>query len=277
MQAQTASKPQGKRKPISAVHAMMGMLEVQRDARKLNLILAHPDIHAWVAPRSDTALDMAEAIADPRVICLLGKHGGVLFHQHQPGLYEAHTQILPEGRGAWGLDCVRACLMWMFTRADAMEIITRCPKGNLAATALARAVGGTRILTNANGWIKDGVPIPADYYSLKVEDWMRLAPGLEERGAWFHERLEAELATFDRAPHRHPDDTVHDRYVGAACEMFFGGQPAKARVLYNRFAVMAGYLPLEIVNMSPLAVDISSALLVMGDGDFRVVSVAPLH
>ncbi len=276
MQLQSSAKSQPRGKHLSPIHAMLSMLEVQKDAKKLNAIVNHPDVHPWVAGNAE-ALDFTEAIASEDVICLLAKHGGVMFHRHQPGLFEAHTQVLPAGRGAWGLDCVEACLNFMFSRTDAMEIMTRCPKGNLPAKALARAIGGTHEFTNPNGWIKDGIPVSADIYKLSVTDWMRRAPGLQERGHWFHERLEEELKAFEHPAPQHADDATHDRYVGAACEMFFGGQPEKACVLYNRWACMAGYLPIEVMSTDPLAVDIRSALLVMRDGDFKVVSVAPLH
>ena len=261
---------------LSPLHAMLSMLEMQMDAGRLNEILNHPDVHPWVANR-DEPLDMSEAVGRPGVIVLLAKHGGVLFHMHQPGLWEAHTQILPKGRGEWGKVAVEACLHWMFCRTDAMEIVTRCPQGNIAAKALARAIGGTFQFTNSLGWIKDGKPIPADIYSLNVVDWMRRAPGLVERGQWFHRRLDDEFKTFHQAPPPHAEDGVHDRYVGAACEMYLGDQPAKATVLYNRWAIMAGYLPITVASLVPLTIDIGTALLVVRDDDLKVMAVAPKH
>jgi len=39
--------------------------------------------------------------------------------------------------------------MWLFTHTDAMEVVARCPKGNLAAKALARAVGSASSLQHS--------------------------------------------------------------------------------------------------------------------------------
>lgn len=164
------------------------------------------------------------------------------------------------------------CLKWMFTRTDAMEIMTRCPHGNLPAKALAKAIGGTYEFTNPNGWVMDGKAVPADIYALRIQDWLRTAPGLEERGAEFHDKLEKEFARLGMGDN-HPDDANHDRHVGAAYEMFMGGQPHKGAVIYNRFASMAGYLPIYVVSTEPfVSVNIQSALLVMKNDDFFVVS-----
>ena len=64
-------------------------------------------------------------------------------------------------RGEWALACVQACLHFLFTRTEAIEIMTRCPHGNLAAKALARAIHGSFEFTNSAGWVKGGKPIPA--------------------------------------------------------------------------------------------------------------------
>lgn len=252
----------------------MMLIERQSDASKLNAIVNHPDIYPWVRGAVEGPLDMAAAIDSEDIVSLLGEHGGVTFHRLMPSIWEAHTAILREGRGEWGVACVRECLKWMFCRTDAMEIMTRCPHGNLPAKALAKAIGGTYEFTNPNGWVMDGKAIPADIYSLRVQDWMRTAPGLEEKGAEFHDRLEKEFARLGLGDN-HTDDANHDRYVGAAYEMFLGGQPHKGAVLYNRFASMSGYLPIHVVSTEPfLSVNIQSALLVMKGDDFFVVSAS---
>lgn len=274
----TASSKMVATSPLSALHAMLRNLERQTDAKRLNSIVNHPDIYRWVRGPAKGALDLSEAIANPNLVCLLGTHGGILFSQIQTGLWEAHTQILPAGRGSWGRLCVQACLHWLFTRADAMEVMTRCPKGNLAATAMARAIHGTYEFTSPHGWIDGDKPLAADIYSLNVQTWMRTAPGLAERGQWFHKRLEAEMARHNVQELSHPDDPVHDRYVGAATEMFLGGQPDKAVILYNRWAAMAGYLPVTVTSRKPLEVDIGTATIaVRGEDDFWVPDVRPLH
>lgn len=277
MQLQTQSIPTEKAKPLSSLHVMLESLEIQADAKRLNEIVNHPEVFPWVKGPTDEPIDLTEVVTRGDTVTLLGKHGGILFRCLQPGLWEAHTQIEPAGRGRWALECVQACLAWLLTRTDAMEVMTRCPKGNLAALALAKAIGGVKEFTNPQGWHKDGKPIPADIYGLRIQDWMRMAPGLVERGKWFHDRLTAELAKHGAEEIAHPDDEVHDRYVGAAVEMFLGGQSMKGCILYNRWAAMAGYAPIHVASLNPVAVNIGTALLVVRDGDFTVAGVEKPH
>ena len=123
---------------LSPLHKMLASLELQTDARRLNEIVNHPDIYPWMCGASKKPLDFTEAIERDDVMVLLGEHGGVTFNQLQPGLWEAHAQILPEGHGAWALSCVQACFHWLFTRTDAVEVLMRCPKGILRALSMAR-------------------------------------------------------------------------------------------------------------------------------------------
>jgi hypothetical protein len=170
------------------------------------------------------------------------------------------------------LQATRKTLHWLFTRTEAIEAITRCPTGNLAAKALAKAINGEHLCTLPNGWVKDGKPIPADIFSLTIQHWMKTAPGLCEKGHWFHERLKFELDRLGIEDVQHADDDTHNRYVGAAYEMFAGGQPEKAALFYNRMASMAGWRPLLLVSVNPtVEVDIGTAILVMRGDDFFVV------
>ncbi len=262
---------------LSPLHAMLSRLELQTDARKLNLIVNHPDIHPWVRGLETGELDVGPVIAHEGNVCLLAEHGGVLFHKLQPGLYEAHSQCLPEGRGAWMVRCTAACLHWLFTHTDAVEVVTKCPEGNLAAKGLCRAMHLSHQFTNPVGWVMGGKPVPAEIYALTVQRWMQTAPGLVERGQWFHARLEAEFARHGAEDQVHPDDATHDRYVGAACEMIFGGQPGKGVVFYNRFALVGGYMPISMVSLEPLAFDIGNALVAVRGEELWVPSVRSLH
>lgn len=260
--------------PISDLHAMLAKIGREYHAARLNRIVNDPSVYPWVCGTAVGPLDLEPAIADQKNILLMGERGGVVFVLTQPGIYEAHTQVLPEGRGKWGVVMVRAALHWMFTRTDAIEIMTKCPEGNVGALWLAKRIGGKRLFTNRNGWIMDHKTVPAEIYGLTIQDWIAGAPGLVERGHWFHERLEAEyrrLGAVDPSPH--PDDPEHDRYVGAAAEMMMGGQPHKAAVFYSRWANMAGYAPISIIKdtFPAMTVDIQDAIIIVRpDGDFWV-------
>ena len=224
-------------KHLSLLHAMMASIQVQTDAKRLNAILNHAEVLPWVSMDGE-AIDVSEAVARDDVVALLGTYGGVTFHRLQPGLWEAHTKMLPEGRGQWALACVQACLHFLFCRTEAVEIMTRCPQGNVAAKTLARSIHGQFEFINPIGWIRDGLPVPADIYRLTIQDWIRHAPGLVERGQWFRETqvTQSEAAV----------DVELDRRTGLAWEMSDGGQRQKAAIFYNRWAMMAGYPPLGL-------------------------------
>lgn len=260
---------------------MLAKIGREHHAKRINRIVNDPSVYPWVCGRHEGELDLTPVIADPNNVLLMGQHGGVLFIQLQPGLYEAHSQCLEEGRGKWMVSFVTAAIHWMMTRTECFELMTRCPRGNLGARALARAVGGKFEFTNPRGWTRDGKTIPADIFSITIQDWMRTAPGLVERGHWFHERLEAEYRKLGRTIAPREDYPVHDRYLGAACEMFLGNQAPKSCILFNRWARLADYAPIAICSMRPVAIDIEDAILVVKDTDFYVASLnqsnAELH
>lgn len=257
---------------ISDLHRTLASLERHTDAARLNEIMEHPDVrpHVWDA---EGPIDMSAVVESPDNVVLIGEHGGMVFHYRMPGLYEAHTNVLPEGRGAWTLVFVRACLHWMFTRTPAVEISTRCPKGHVAAKALAKAIGGRYLFTRRDGWTINGQVVPAEIYNLMLTDWMNSAPGLTERGHWFHVKLSGEFARLGHTEEQHPDDLTHDRFFGAACEMILAGQAGKGCVFYNRFAIQAGYAPVRIEALTPLTINIRNALVIVRSDDFYVASI----
>jgi hypothetical protein len=262
--------------PLSELHQMVAQIERHTDANFLNRVVNDPDVYRWVKGYAIGQLDFSAIAADPRHYVLMGEHGGIVFFQKAPGLYECHTQVLKPGRGEWAKRMARACLHIMFTQTDCLEVYTHVPKGNLGARTLTMLCGfglEFRKPASLEGWVMDGDPVPTDVFSLRVQDWARTAPGLVERGAWFHRRLEAEFKRLGRHEENHADDDVHDRFVGMAAEFVFGGQPFKGQMLYNRIAAMAGYMPIVISNPRPLTVNIGSAILCFQDGDFYVLKV----
>ena len=245
---------------------MLAKIGRERTARRINRIINDPSVFPWVCGTAKGPLDMTLAVSNPAHILLMGQHGGIFFHRHQPGIYEAHTQVLPEGRGEWCLGMTRAALHWMFTRSDAIEVMTRVPKGNLAARALTRAAGLRPRFVNPKGWALAGKIVPAEVFSLPIQDWLDQAPGLEERGRWFIERLGRRLGrTFDEQP------SYYDRMTGAAYEMMIGGRPEKAMVFFNRWAALADHEPLAVTCLRPVAMKFAGATLILrDDGDFYV-------
>ena len=258
--------------PLSDLHAMLARLSRQFHPHTINRIVNHPDVYPFVKGYTQGRIDVGPAVADENNVLLMGEHGGVMFHQHQPALYEAHVNVLKAGRGAWTLAFGRAAIHWMFARSDCMEILTRCPQGNLAALAGAKRIGGKYWFTNPQGWVMDRDPVPAQIYRINIHDWLDTAPGLVERGQWFRRRLTEEFKRHGQEMPSWPTNDEYDRQIGGAVEMMLGGQAMKAQVFFNRFAEMAGWQPIAVVSTDPLTINTGYALLIFRDTDFWIAS-----
>jgi len=260
---------------LSDLHRALSKIERHFDAKRLNLIVNDPAVYPWVRGYAKGPLDLSDVAANRDNIVLVGEQGALVFQMLQPGLYEVHSQCLEAGRGRWMLRFVRACLHYMFTRTTAVELLTKTPKGNLAALTLARTIKGAFEFTAKGAWIIDRHPVDCDIYGLTLQSWARTAPGLVERGQWFHARLDAEYKRRGHVDPPHDDDDDHDRFAGLCCEMFLGGQVDKGLLFYHRAAAMAGYGPITITSREPLTLDIGTALIIVRDNDFWVPVVRP--
>lgn len=236
----------------------------------INSVLNHPEVYSWVRGEKTDALDVRDVIADPNHVVLIGEGGGVIFVKLDIGLYEAHTAVLPEYRGRWTIDMGRAALTYMFCQTDAVEILTKCPKGNLAAATGAKAIGGTVDFTTRSLWQMGTSKVPMDIYSIDIHDWIKRADDMVVEGAALHRLLRENGVAID-----HEDDADHDRYVGATWHMIEAGQVAKGIHFYYRWAVMAGYRPIAVISERPLSIDIGVAALRLEGKQWTVAKYQP--
>lgn len=249
------------------------MIQRATDATFINAVLNHPSVRPHVHGKPGP-LDMTAAIQDPNNLVLTGEHGGMILVQHIPGCWEIHTQVLPEGRGRWALEMAQSCMDWLFSKTNATDIFTRIPAGNIAAEALTRACGAMleervwQDLGDGPGWVK--------LYSGRIQDWIKIAPGLVERGERFHRMLKEKAAVAEITTEDHPDNEWHDRHVGAAAGMIMGGQPIKGVLVFNRWAAMGLAPPIKLMSLDPLIIDITDCRLKITGDDFEVMSCQPV-
>ncbi|MDH2239068.1 hypothetical protein N5K27_22425 [Pigmentiphaga sp. GD03639] len=230
------------------------------DAAFVNRVMNDPVVRPFIGPGPDI-LEMGPFVADRRNVVLATEHGCFLFHWYAPGVYEVHTQFLPAGRGRHALDAAVAAAHWMFVRTDCMEMLTKVAHSNRSAAWLAERVGFRPAFEReCEGYGQ------TTYYHFLYQDWAARAPGVHERGEWFHDRLQDLRGT----PADHGQDAAHDRYVGIATEMILAGNVAKGVVLYNRWARFAGYHPISVAQESPLVLDIGDGLIRVTDNDFLI-------
>lgn len=250
------------------------MIQVHREttAERINAILNNEAVRPWVADASEGVLDVAPKVSNPDNVLLMGEgnFGAVFFLKLLPGVYEAHTQVVPEARGNWTHLLTEACVRWMFTRTDAYEIVTRVPEGHIAARAAALQQGLRHEFTRSNECRFRGRLVDVHIHSFRVQDWVSVAPGLTEKGQWFHGRLNEEARRLGIKTPSHADDKNHNRYVGASLEMCENGQAVKGVGLYNRWALVSRHKPVQLLTIDPVSIRMDIGVLRLVGGDIEV-------
>ena len=252
------------------------------DAGEFNAILNHPDIFPMVSVPGQEALDATPLVDDPKNYLLmvdgfeipgeLGRTvaGAILFAQHDPGIFEVHTNFLKPWRGQFAIDASLAAYRWMFTHTDAMTLLARAPTCWPGVARFCEAVGATKEFERSGVWPGPDGPADCSFYALRYDDWIKQAE-LVSSGHQFYLRLKEEFGRFGHdLP---PFELCIDRYLGAFAEMLYGGQPDKGIILYNRFARFGGFPGIALLARDPIIIDIGTAVLQIGDGTFKALKV----
>lgn len=246
-------------------------LSVRRElsAERVNTISNHPEVRPWLGGVGE--LDLTDIVVNRSNVLLMGEGGGFIFVQQEPGIYEVHTQFLPDHRGEEVITAARDAERWMFTRTDCIEIRSKVPGGNVGAAAFARAMKYELQFVRANAWQTPEGLTSVKYYARSITQWANQAHEMKEVGHAFHEKLEAAKIAAGATTPIHDDDDAHDLYVGATVEMMQAGNIAKAVNFYMRWAPFAGYGPIAVIATNPIVIDIGDALLAVKGEDFDVI------
>lgn len=244
------------------------MIERDYTADRINAIVNDPAVRPWVADVAAGPIDMTAEVANPANVCLVGRYGAFFCFKFWDGLYECHSQMLPDGRGKWAFDFARAGARYMFTATDCAEILTRIPEGHVAATALARAMGFSLQFTTLPECLFRSRRVPCAIHSLSLQDWVRRSGGLEERGADFHDWLNTQCHGTPHEP-----DADHNRIVGAALSMIEAGQVRKGVLFYNRYAFAARHQPIVLLGEDPPRIKFDAGVLTMKNGEILLETV----
>lgn len=149
----------------------MDLLERHRTASLVNLVINDESVYPWVCGPVKGRLDLSEPIESGNYIALMGIYGGFLFWHISDGIYDAHSAVLPQGRGKWAIRAAKEALKWMFSEADAREIMMVVPQGNVAVHALVRMLKAKKTGNLENGWWIEGKQVPCAVYSMTKTDW----------------------------------------------------------------------------------------------------------
>lgn len=248
-------------------------IELRRsfDAADINPILNDPSVFPAITKPGIEKFDVTDVVTNPANVLLMTQGGGIIFWQHQPGVYEVHTNFLPKFRGRHAIRASLAAYRWMFTHTDCTVLVTRVPAFNDAAALFCRLVGATKMFLRHAMWPTADGMADLTFWSLTYDEWLRRTPAVMESGRAFHAKLEAEFERHGVAHAAHPDEDCHDLYVGACVETIYGGQPEKAVALYNGWAQLAEYGRIGLIARNPLIIDIGDALIQVLDHDFKVI------
>jgi hypothetical protein len=246
------------------------MLARHFDAEHMNRILNDPNVRPDVADVKDGPLDISSSVENRNNVLLMAEHGGCMFFQTLPGIYEVHTVCDTMGRGPWIAKFVLDAGDWMFTKTPCFEITTRIPAEHRGAKRLAMHAGFMPEFVREGGCVWRGKKMDVEIYSFRVQDWIKRSSTFEEKGRAFHDFLHSEAERLGVTAPAHPDDPSHNRYVGSSLEMAENGQVSKGVNWYNRWAVSARHPTISLLSSNPLEIKMDLGILRLVDGKMRV-------
>lgn len=141
------------------------------DADRIERIANDPSVYPWICGRKTEPFDFKEMVKDRNNIFLFGEFGGFYFRNMDGRVFDAHSMVLPEGRGHWASQAAESALNWIFAHTNAQEVTMSVPKGNLPVRALVRLLGAEFRGTIENGWHLRGKDVPVDVYSILKDGW----------------------------------------------------------------------------------------------------------
>ncbi len=141
-----------------------------RDAAFLNRIVNDPSVFTGATMGlAREPVDMTPLVMDERNLFLANEHGGFLLIDKGDGIYEIHTQFLPEGRGKSAIVAGRDAMKYMFVETSAKALMTFCPLDNPQSMFLARACGMKKFKTVTELGVK------GDMYTITKGEWQCLS------------------------------------------------------------------------------------------------------
>lgn len=111
------------------------------DALWFNDLINRPNIRPFVGGDISEPVDISAAIGQQRNVFWRGAYGGFAMSWCAPWTYEAHTLILPEGRGEWAVSAAREVLLRMSTEHGAEMVWTRVEVAHRHTRMFTRAAG----------------------------------------------------------------------------------------------------------------------------------------
>jgi hypothetical protein len=219
------------------------------NAEFINTVINDPSVRDGAEVKEFS--DLSEIAANLNNHILVNEHGGFVVIKKMPGVYECHTQFLPEGRGERAVTAVEEAMRYMFIETDCTRIITKVNVNNKPVRMFA-----------GQFFRKRGITGNYCYYSRDIDEWIETDMHCLIKGRLFHKQIEEDVT--------HEDDKVHDSFVGAAILMAQNNNIYKGQLAYNRWAVMAGYEPIIIISETPLIAQCGNLRIAIQNSEVRL-------
>jgi hypothetical protein len=227
------------------------MIKRTYNAEFINSVINHPSVIKGTEFKE--LADVSAIASDLRNHVLVNEFGGFLVIKKMEGIYECHTQFLPEGRGQLAVEAVQEAMRYMFLETDCIRIITKVNVNNKAVRLFA-----------SQFFKKRGTNGTHDYYSLDIDTWIEKDDCCRIKGRLFHAQIEDSLDV----------DPLLNAFVGAAILMAQHQNVYKGQLAHNRWAVMAGYEPIIILSETPLIIRKGKHVISLQNNE---VTLCPLH
>jgi hypothetical protein len=203
--------------------------------------------------------DLSPLVLNPENVTLVSDcgRGAYILHKISPCLYVAHSLALKSARGHVMQALMRDGFAYMYTQTDAIEIQTVVPTENRPATIWAHLAGFRPMFRRESAMVCNGILSDVVYMTQNYMDWAVRDDINQKEGEAFHDGLGGHLD--------HRPDPVHDRWVGATLRCAKAGNLHKGVQLYNRWAALVGYLPVQIISHNPPLVDMGGDIVSLSE------------
>lgn len=238
------------------------------DSTNVNIIANDPDVRPFLGDSGP--LDFTDFCADINNFCIITEcgQGCYLLHNIGNGKYITHTLAMKPARGRPMAELMRDGFKFMFTNTDCVEISTYVPDGNTQATKWTNFAGFRPTYRREDYFNYNGTIVGCQFYTMTIDEWVTRSKECQTAGEEFHEFLEAKL------PHdNHPEDITHNKFVGFAALCVKSGNVEKGIVKYNEYAKLSGYEAARIISLSPIVINIQSAILQQYNGQMEVLKL----
>ena len=153
-------------------------------------------------------------------------------------------------------DAIDCALEYMFYVTDCERLITVAMKDNKPSVMLSEAY-----------FIRKGESDKFYYYDLTYSDWIVKSEKARSLGEAFHDTVET----------NHSEDDRHDQFVGGSIEILKNGNIPKAVKMYNNWAVMSNYEPINVLSINPLVASMGKMMITYEKGKLEEILCLPEH